>query len=237
MHRDRHAVLSCIAAVSLLLSATPLCAQENESPPAEARIVGKVIDQQGEPLKNISVHAGLKQTGMYMPTVDSNEAGQFVIENLGPGTYGIFGENNAAGYPNTALSFYPNENPVEVTLGNAGSATVVLVLGPRAGVVSGTVLDRVTGKAIVSPHAPHFIVRKVLSPEDAIEFLGPPKFRWLIPPLTEVTLEVIAEGYKRWLYADPSNPSQPLSFRVESGENKILNIELEPEPQHASSPH
>lgn len=174
----------------------------------------------------------LEQTGMYMPTVDSNEAGQFVIEKLEPGIYDIYGENYAAGYPNTALSFYPNENPIKVTLGNAGTASVVLVLGPRSGALSGTVLDKVTGKAIVSRQALHFVVRKVSSREDSIEFLGPAKFRWLIPPVTDVTLEVIAEGYKPWLYADPSNLSKPLPFRLESGEEKNLDVELEPETQH-----
>jgi hypothetical protein len=232
VHRDLQLVLSCFAVPFLLLSAAPLCAQANEKPQREARIVGRVLDQQGQLLKDISVHAVLKQTGMLMPTVNSNEAGQFVVENLEPGTYDLFSESDAAGYPYTALPFYRSENPVEVTLGNCGTATVVLVLGPRAGVVSGMVLDRVTGKAIVSPQAPHFIVKKVLHPDDSIEFLGPPKFHWLIPPSNEVTMEVIAEGYKSWVYADPSNPSKPLPFQLESGEEKVLNVELEPDAYH-----
>ena len=231
MGRNRNARLGCFATALLLLSAARVFAQGNEKPPAEARIAGTVIDQQGQPLTNIFVHAVLEQTRMYMPTVNSDEAGQFVIENLEPGIYDIFGESDATGCPNTALSFYPNENPIKVTLGNVGTALVVLVLGPRAGVLSGTVLDKVTGRAIVSRHALHFVVRKVSRREDSIEFLGPAKFRWLIPPVTEVTLEVIAEGYKPWLYADPSNPSKPLPFRLESGEEKTLNVELEPDTQ------
>jgi hypothetical protein len=195
-----------------------------------------VLDEQGHPLKNISVHAVLEQTGMYMPTLDSDEAGHFVIDNLEPGTYSIFGESDAAAYPNTALSFYPNENPIKVTLGNFGEANVVLVLGPRAGVLCGTVLDKTTGQAIISQHAPHFIVRKVSNREDAIEFAGPAKFRWLIPPATEVTLEVVAEGYKPWVYAETSSPLTPKPFRLESGEEKILNIRLEPQARQENHP-
>lgn len=157
----------------LLLLMANVEAQTTRRPQAHAGIVGTVLDEQGHPLKNIYVHAALEQTGMYMTTVDSNEAGHFVIENLEPGTYSIFGESNAAAYPNTALSFYPNQNPIKVTLGNFGEATIVLVLGPRAGVLCGTVLDKTTGKAIMSQHAPHFIVRKISNRADSIEFVGP----------------------------------------------------------------
>jgi hypothetical protein len=131
--------VSCVnyfAATVLLLSAAAGRAQSDKRPPAEARIVGTVLDPQGKPLKNIFIHAVLEQTGMYMPTADSNDAGQFVIGDLGPGTYDIFGESDSAGYPNTALSFYTNENPIKVTLGNYGTATVVLVLGQKAAVLN-----------------------------------------------------------------------------------------------------
>jgi hypothetical protein len=34
------------------------------------------------------------------------------------------------------------------------------------------------------------------------------------------------------LYSDPSNPSKPLPLRLESGEERILKIELEPNTHH-----
>ncbi len=167
---------------------------------------------------------------MYMPTAVSDDSGQFVIEGLEPGTYDVFGESDAAGYPNTAISFYSTKEPTRVVLGSdSPTARVVLNLGPRAGVLSGTVIDKFTGKAIVSRHALHFIVKRASNPEDSILFGGPAKFRWLIPPAVEVTLEVTAEGYKAWSYTDPSNPSQLLPLRLESGEQKSLDIELEPD--------
>ena len=171
-----------------------------------------------------------------MPAVESNAAGHFLIENLPAGTCEIFGESEVDDYPDTSLPFYSNEEPVKATVRDVDTATIVLVLGPRAGVLCGEVLDKTTGKAIVSQHAPRFIVRKVSNREDSIEFLGPAKFHWLIRPATEVTLEVIAEGYKPWVYADPSNPSGPLTFRLESGEERILNIELDPDTQREHHP-
>jgi hypothetical protein len=59
-------------AAFLLFSGTTIHAQSHQNPLAEARIAGTVLDQQGKPLENISIHAVREQTGMYMPTVDSN---------------------------------------------------------------------------------------------------------------------------------------------------------------------
>jgi hypothetical protein len=197
-----------------------------------------VLDEQGQPIKNIAVHAVLERNGMYMPTADSDESGQFVIEGLEPGTYDVFGESDAAGYPNTAISFYSTKEPTRVVLGSdSPAARIVLNLGPRAGVLSGTVIDKVTGKAIVSRHALHFIVKKASNPEDSILFGGPAKFRWLIPAAVEIILEVTAGGYKPWFYADASNPSRPLPLRLESGEQKSLDIELERDARQSTKEH
>jgi hypothetical protein len=44
-----------------------------------------------------------------------------------------------------------------------------------------------------------------------------------------MTLEVSAKRYKTWFYSDVSNPSHQLPLRLESGEQRPLRIELEPE--------
>lgn len=192
-----------------------------------ARIIGSVIDSRGQPLKNIQVHAVSERTKMYMPTANSNANGEFVIPNLESGTYDIFGESDAAGYPNVALSFYSNEHPVKVTLENGATTEVVLVLGPKAGVLSGVVSDELTGRTVVWHHALHFIVRSVSDPTRSIEFDGPPNFRWLIAPATDVTLEIRAECYKPLVYADPTKVDRPTMLRLEAGEEKSLNVHLE----------
>ena len=199
-----------------------------------ARIIGSVIDSRGQPLKNIQVHAVSERTKMYMPTANSNANGEFVIPNLESGTYDMFGESDAAGYPNVALSFYSNEHPVKVTLENGATAQVLLILGPKAGVLSGMVSDRTSGRAIVSQHALRFIVRKISDPTRGIEFDGPPKFLWLIPPETEVTLEIRAECYEPLLYADPAQMNKPSVLRLGSGGEKTLNVQLEPDAKCAN---
>ena len=211
----------------LLLSANSLQAQTTEKSEVRPAIVGTVLNEQGDPLKNISVHAVLELTGFYMPTAVSDEAGHFVIKNLKPGTYSIFGENETFGYPFIGQSFYRG-SPATVTLGNGGEASIVLVLGPKAGVLRGIALDQATGRPIASQHVSRFIVRRVSNPADSIEFEGAGNFRWLVPSAADLTLEVLAEGYKPWVYAEPSSPSTPTPFRLESGEVKTLNVVLEP---------
>lgn len=93
-----------------------------------------------------------------------------------------------------------------------------------------------TGQPIASRRAPHFIIRKVANPADSIEFLGPATFRWLIPPATEVTLDVFAEDYKPWVYTETPGTLTPTPFRVESGEDKILDIRLERQAPQKNHP-
>lgn len=209
-------------------------AQAREEPHAEGRIAGTVLDQQGQPLNHIFVHAVSEQTGVYMPTVESDINGKFLIESLEPGLYKVFGESDAAGYPNTAMRFYGGDSPERVVIGVGGLATVPLVLGPVAGVLSGTLNDKATGKAIVSRHAVNFTLKKTSNPEDSILLVGPLNFRWLIPPAVDLTLEVTAQGYKPWFYSAAEFSNQwPL--RLESGEERTLTIELEPEVQKVRS--
>ena len=223
--------LACFAA-AFLLSGLIVGAQTGGMVNGDGRIAGTVLDQRGHPLHRISVSVFHEETRTYMPMgTESDQDGRFVVDRLEPGTYDLYSQSEPAGYPDTSLSFYSKEEPARVVLGNGGTVTVVLVLGPAAGVLTGTIIDRTTGKAAVLRHAPHFVVAKMSHPEDSIEFVGPAPFRWLIPPAVEVSLWVCAEGYKPWSYSDPSKSSQPLGLRLESGEKKTVKIELEPEVQ------
>ena len=53
-----------------------------------------------------------------------------------------------------------------------------------------------------------------------------PTPRTLIPPGIDVIVAIQAQGYRRWFYIDPST-SQPI-LRVTSGEEKHIEVELEP---------
>ena len=102
--------LTCFTTAFLILSVLLVRTQTGEKTNAEGRITGTVLDQRGQPVQHIFVHAVQEKTGMYMATADSDDAGQFAVEGLEPGTYDLFGESDAVGYPNTAQSFYGNQN-------------------------------------------------------------------------------------------------------------------------------
>jgi hypothetical protein len=125
----------------------------------------------------------------------------------------------------------------------APTAHVVLKLGPKWGILRGTVEDRTTHKPVVAllgfaeelgrggsnePHYLHGFFKR-----DA-----PGAFRILIPPALDLFLQVNADGYKPWFYPDGLGTvvflenhrvQQPLPLRLESGEQKSLKIELEVE--------
>jgi hypothetical protein len=187
-------------------------------------------------VKNIGVHAVLEQTGMYMPTANSDDEGRFRINGLEPGAYDVFGESSADSYPDTTVPFYNSAKLDKATLeGEYPSATLVLHLGPRAGVLTGTVMDRATGSAVVSRYNLHFILKQTANPDRSIEVASPPEFRLLVPPGVEVYLDVSAVGYKSWFYADPLNPSEHLPLRLESGQEMPIAITLEPSSKHPAT--
>jgi hypothetical protein len=49
---------------------------------------------------------------------------------------------------------------------------------------------------------------------------------------TDVVVEVSATGYKSGYFSDPSDPTRPV-LRLESGEDKTLNVELVPDVTHS----
>lgn len=61
--------------------------------------------------------------------------------------------------------------------------------------------------------------------------------RTSIPAEKGLSIEVSARGYKKWVYVDPPNPSRRFPLRVQHGEIKSLNIELQPEAEAAPTAH
>jgi hypothetical protein len=222
-----HTRRSHLLAFFLLLLTLFILASTAQKP--KGKIEGIVLDEQGQPVKNIGVQALLERTGKYMPGANSDDEGRFQIKGLEAGTYDIFGESDADAYPNTAIPFYSSAEPEKAKLeGDDLSATVVLHLGPRAGILTGTVIDQATGKTVISRYNLHFTLKRLSYPDQSIEIMNPPNFRLLIPPGVRVALEVSADGYKPWFYADPLNPAEHLPLRLESGQEMTLVITLEP---------
>lgn len=109
-----------------------------------------------------------------------------------------------------------------VLTADAPTAQVRLKIGPKPSELKFDVKDKLTGKAI-----DWFGVRWIAVDDSRLFSLDSQTQRTLIPPGTDVIVEVHATGYKRWFFIDPSDPSRP-TLRLEPGEVRELQIELEP---------
>jgi hypothetical protein len=118
----------------------------------EGTISGTVLDANGQPFKGVQVctymrdaPSGSKESrGNCSATTD--EAGQFRIDHVEVGEISVEAIKPEDGY----VAFAGTSVTKEVTLTpNQLSATVVLKLGPKAGVLLPSVKDKFTGKPIV----------------------------------------------------------------------------------------
>ena len=99
---------------------------------------------------------------------------------------------------------------------------MVVNLGPKAGILTGTISDALTGKPIPAG----FDLAQVKDRTRWMRTSAAPNFRVLIPSSKEMEVKVSAPGYEAWVYPDPTVPSQFL--RLDPGSEMHLDIKLKP---------
>jgi hypothetical protein len=126
---------------------------------------------------------------------------------------------------NTLAGYWANHEAQKVKLTpEEPFARVVLTVGPRPGELKLTVKEKTTGQFLQSFNLLWITVDATNWVISSDSTAGKPV---LIPPDTDLIVEVSAAGYRKWSYLDPSN-SQPI-LRLASGERKELTVELQPE--------
>ena len=228
MNRKKIPILPCLLAAFFVVHVST--AQQIYS------IRGKVVDEKGAPLVGAEVRADPLAGGPrsdIVRSVETDRDGRFSIVDLEPITYKIFAMKEAAGYPNTAFSFYSGNIFPTVKLTNSDpAAEVVLSIGPPAGAVIGTVRDAVSGNAITAT----FLLRRLSDTENWLSMSQPSGFRVLVPVEVDVSLEVSAAGYKTWYYGGASDQLNRPPIRLDSGKEMRLDIQLEPEEKVEKPP-
>jgi hypothetical protein len=106
---------------------------------------------------------------------------------------------------------------VEVTHENP-NPNIVVNLGPKAAILSGTVRNALTGRPLSSGFSLHWVNQ----PTRFFSTSETPSFRLLVPPLQDMTLEVTAPGYQQWTYT-----AQPV-LHLQPGAEVRLGVLLEP---------
>ncbi len=216
-----------------LLASLPTFPQTADSSQQyEGTVSGTVLDEHGDAFKGVTVctymigaPSGSKESRGSCP-VTTDQAGQFRIDHMAMGTFGIEAIKPDEGYiafAGTSVKKFVTITPSQL------SATVALQLGPKPGVVFlPSVKDKLTGQSITSFQ----VTWEISTPNGSVsggEEIGGGNKRTIVPPEINIRLSISTPGYKKWTYRDPSDPSQPALIRFQPGEVKELSVELDPE--------
>lgn len=192
---------------------------------------GIVVNEHGQPVEKATVYAHIldnKPSIGLIPEAETDETGHFAFRGLEWGQYAVLGKKEEEDFPDTLLTFYSGGIAQTVTLRPPNAnVDVTIRLGPKAGVLVGTVRDAVTG----DPLNPCVRLTRVSDPNLFVEGTGLVNhvYRLLIPSNTDVMMEVWLQGYKTWHYTRTIDRSTINSVRLKPGEGQQLDIQLEPD--------
>jgi hypothetical protein len=136
--------------LTLLAIALTLHGQEStptSSDESRGTIQGTVSYEDGRPVKDATVYAHPLDRGMaaIVPHATTDESGHFTVSRLWLGKYAVGGEKLDQDYPNMTSQFYSDGKFETVVLTSRNpAASVTIQLGPKAGILVGTVVDAVT---------------------------------------------------------------------------------------------
>jgi hypothetical protein len=238
---------NAFAALPVLFSLLA-AAQVSVPAPSQGRISGILVYPNGTPVvegKVVLMGARLNENPTEV-SAETDQEGRFEFGHLRLTSYWFHPSKEDEAYGDgEAVSVRGGvrlANPTGVELTSAQPiAHVVLKLGPKWGMVTGLVEDRTTHGPVVA----HLRFAERVGPATSNEpsYLhgffdrdAPGSFRVLIPTGMDLFLQVDADGYEPWFYPDGAGTSvflenhllqQPLPLRLQSGEQKSLNIEME----------
>jgi hypothetical protein len=212
-------------AVALLLLATFLTgARASAQSLGTGGVRGTVLNEEGQIVNHAEVCLSITQKNSR--TINCRfpvgKDGQFQIGKLPPGTYWVFAVNQGEGYS------IENQSPgtkVRITTENPW-ANVTIQLQPKGGVLILSVRDKISGQSVKNINVQYI----ALEGEASGNAISDGESRVTVPTGLDLLIVVSAQGYKGWVYTDPYNPTRPV-LRLRSGEQKVLDIELEPKTQ------
>ena len=195
-------------------------------------IDGTVLYEDAKPVEGATVFAiplG-RMMAAAIPQADSDENGHFAlhIQRSWFGKFAVVAKKEDEDYPDMSKQFYSAGKFETVMLTEEQSAaTVTIRLGPKAGVLLGTVADAQTG-ARLNPCAE---LKRVSRPNNVLSGSGlvNKTYRLLIPSDTDVLIKVYLNGYKPWYYPGTEDKSAAGVARLAPGEEKRVDIRLEPD--------
>ena len=197
---------------------------------AYGSISGTVVDEGGTFVQGATVYAHPMDRPMaaIIPHATTDGSGSFTISMLDYGRYSVSAAKPDEGYPELYLAFYAglrDNLPVVRLSAKHQFASVALSLGNKAGILTGTVADAVTGQ----PLNAYVEFRWAVEPRNFLSGSGltNAEFRILVPSNHLVTMVVSLEGYENWRYQTDKSPSKN-AILLRPGEELHLDIRLSP---------
>jgi len=216
----RRLLLTCLLVVLLQPRAPAQTAQLNL-----LVIKGQVVDEQGHPVSGAYVVAnpdsGLRGKVL---SASSGSRGEFSIAVYKLDSFKVSASKPADGYPPSSIPFYyPTEEALAhvSVMGGREAPFATIRLGPKAGNITGRVIDAETGQAVddfqitlCRAEVPKFCHRQSTRSSGG-------RFSMLVPA-APFTIQISASGYEDWYGPD----RQPVSVQVSSGTTIELNVSL-----------
>jgi hypothetical protein len=207
--------------------AIPVIAQSVPTSPAHGHIIGKVVNQAGEPVAKARLcwghydeHGGGSTCGN-----EADDEGRFNLQ-VALDTNRVWAEKPSDGYWSDN-DFSKLGQSISITP-QKPTAHLVVRLGARPGHITFNVADKNTGLPIKG-----FEILVATVDENSIltRFEARDQTLVAVPPDKDLLILVQANGYRRWFYTDGATASQP-TVRLESGEERSVEADLEPKSGH-----
>jgi Carboxypeptidase regulatory-like domain len=191
-------------------------------PPGTGSVRGVVLDEDGKPVAGATVFAA---GTAYKPSAVSNDEGQFLLQGLAPGNWGLLAYKKSHGYPANFFAFFSSTGNVQVpsvdVVGGKVTEKVTVRLGPKAAYLNFEITDE-TGKPLGASAS---FTRPDMAAGGEFKSSVGAKEKFLVPPVP-FRLELQAEGCEPWDYGGSDWKSDKGLIKLKPEESLILPVRL-----------
>ncbi|SRR5579871_1632278 len=222
--------------IPLLVGLFFVCISRSLAEQPAGFISGTVVTEDGHPVTNAHVTAEVMDgekmvTGLIKQT---DQHGRFAFAGLALGRYRLSAEKQEAEYLSTLSDIFNSRPEIIANLTDSSPTfDAVIRFEPKAGVISGWVRDAATGRPIRAHLS--------LAPFNGgggwstTGTSGSFEYRLLVPSNVEIRFGACSEGYKRWVYTEPSQPSPIAPLKLKPDYEARIEIRLEPSTDPADA--
>jgi hypothetical protein len=221
------AVVILWSALACTLAREQSAAHQPQDEEHNSAVSGVVVNERGQPMAGtrLSALSRDRPLGTGRRFVESDQAGRFRLGYLAWGEYSICARKEADGYMEICSNIFRKDGaPTATVSAKAPNVDVLVVIGPKAGTVTGTITDASTG----APLSAELRIRPTSSDRFVEQSVGS-QFNSLIPPDADLDLEIRAPGYQLWR-SSVDNYQAGKPFRMKSEEKRTLEVRLWPDP-------